>query len=58
MGSTYRRKKRMFDSLGYDEQLEMVRAALIKAEESGFSDRTTEQIMETVKKRLREDGQL
>ncbi len=36
------------------EELEMLRAKLIRAEESGMSDRTPEQIRQDVKKRLRE----
>ena len=35
-----------------------IRSALIEGEESGFSDRTPEDVKQTVQKRLRENGQL
>ncbi len=38
--------------------IEAIRAALIEGEESGFSDRTPEDVKKTVVKRLRENGQL
>lgn len=38
------------------EQIELIRAKLIKAEQSGFTDRTPEQIREEVQEELRADG--
>ncbi len=37
------------------EELELLRAKLIRAEESGYSDRTPEQIRHDLKKRLRDN---
>jgi antitoxin ParD1/3/4 len=39
-------------------QLEAIRAALIEGEDSGFGDRTVEEIRKSVQKRLRDNGQL
>ncbi len=39
-------------------ELEAIRAALIKGEESGFSGRTPEDIKKTVIKRLQKNGRL
>lgn len=38
--------------------MEAIRAALIEGEESGFSDRTPEDVKKAVVKRLRKNGQL
>ena len=38
------------------KEIEVIRAKLIKAEQSGFSDRTPEEIREIAKKRLKNDG--
>lgn len=47
-------QKRMFDALDYDEQLAMIREALVAAENSGISDRTLKEIFESIKKKLDE----
>ena len=39
-------------------EIEAIRAALIEGEESGISDKTPEEVRQTVKKRLRKNGQL
>jgi len=39
-------------------EIEKIRAKLIEAEKSGFSDRTPDEIRQTVQKRLRKNGQL
>ena len=39
-------------------QLEATGAALIEGEDSGFGDRTVEEIRKSVQKRLRDNGQL
>lgn len=46
-------QKRMFDALSYEDQLEMVRAAIIEGENSGISDKTVIEIMDDVKARLK-----
>lgn len=46
-------QKRMFDALSYEDQLEMVRAAIIEGENSGISDRTVSEILADVKARLK-----
>ena len=38
------------------EEVEMLRAKLIRAERSGYSDRTPSQIREDAKKRLKKNG--
>ena len=38
------------------ENLELLRAKLIRAEDSGYSDRTPEQIRENVKRRLKDNA--
>ena len=49
-------QKRMFDALSYEEQLEMVRAAIIEGANSGVSDKTVIEIMDDVKDRLKDQG--
>ena len=39
-------------------EIEVIRAALIKAEESGFSNRSTDEIKHAVQNRLKKNGQL
>ncbi len=39
-------------------EIEAIRAALIAGEQSGFSDRTPEEIKKSVQKRLRANGRL
>jgi len=39
-------------------EIEAIRAALIEGEKSGISDRTPQEVRETVIKRLRKNGQL
>ena len=51
-------QKRMFDKLSYDDQLEMLRSAIKKGEESGVSDKTLPEIMAEVKARLKEQNKL
>ena len=48
----------MFDNLSYDDQLEMLRSAIKKGEESGVSDKTLPEIMAEVKARLKEQNKL
>lgn len=51
-------QKRMFDNLSYDDQLEMLRAAIKKGEESGVCDKTLPEIMADVKARLQGQNKL
>ena len=44
-------QKRMFDALSYEDQLEMLRSAIIEGEKSGISDRTASDILADVKAR-------
>lgn len=46
-------QKHMFDALSYEDQLEMVRAAIIKGKNSGVSDKSVTEIMEDVRARLK-----
>jgi antitoxin ParD1/3/4 len=39
-------------------EIEAIRAALVAGEESGISDKTPEEVRQTVKKRLRRNGRL
>jgi antitoxin ParD1/3/4 len=39
-------------------EIEAIRAALIDGEQSGISDKTPEEVRQTVKKRLRQNGRL
>ena len=39
-----------------NEEIEMLRAKLIRAEQGGLSDRTPEQVREAVKSRLKDSG--
>ena len=41
-----------------NSEIEIIREALIKAEGSGFSDRTPDEIRKAVKKRLKDNGKL
>ena len=41
-----------------NSEIEIIREALIKAEGSGFSDRTPDEIRKAVKKRLTDNGKL
>ncbi len=45
-------QKRMFNALSYEEQLQMVRNALIAGEESGFTEQTAEEIRAELKDEL------
>ena len=49
-------QKRMFDALSYEEQLEMVRAAITEGKNSGVSDKSITEIMDDVKARLKDQG--
>lgn len=40
------------------KDIEFIRAALIEAEESGFSDTSSEQLLKTIKDRARVNGKL
>ena len=41
-----------------NSEIEMIRAALIEAEKSGFTDKTAEEIRQEAKTRLRANGEL
>ena len=41
-----------------DSEIEIIRAALIEAEQSGFTDKTAEEIRQEAKNRLRANGEL
>ena len=47
-------QKRLFDDLNYDEQLQMVRAALEEGDASGESDRTHEKIIAEARAKLQQ----
>ncbi len=49
-------QKRMFDALSYEEQLEMVRAAIIEGAIIEISGKTVIEIMDDVKARLKDQG--
>lgn len=44
-------QKRMFDALSYEDQLEMVRSAIIEGEKSGISSKTFDEIIKDAKAR-------
>jgi len=41
-------QKKMFDALSYEEQLNMVREAIIAGEKSGISEKSFDEVMEEV----------
>ena len=46
-------QKLMFDALNYEEQLNMLREALIEGEESGISDKSIDEIIEEARAEIK-----